>query len=275
MGLEGAVMKISAVIITRNEEDRLPDALASLRGVADEVVVVDSYSDDRTMEIARASGARVLQRRFENYGQQKNFAMEQAGNEWILNLDADERVSPELQRAIADLKESGPRAGVAAFAIQRRTRYLGRWIRHSGWYPDRKVRLFKKSGASWQGRIHERLNVSGATASLPGAILHFTYRNISDHLRRIDRYSSLQAEEIAATRTKLLLGRAGLLPICTFARHYVLRLGFLDGFAGFVIALLSSWATALKYLKALELKKSARRQGRDQAADENPASGLR
>ncbi len=272
---ENAVMKISAVIITRNEEDRLPDALASVQGLADEVVVVDSHSGDRTVEIARASGARVLQKRFENYGQQKNFAMEQASHEWVLNLDADERVSPELKRAITALKEEGPAAGVAAFAIQRRTHYLGRWIRHSGWYPDRKVRLFKRSGASWQGRIHERLNVSGATASLPGAILHYTYRDISDHLRRIDRYSSLQAQEIAEKGKKLLLGRACLLPVFTFARHYLLKLGFLDGLAGFVIALLSSWATALKYLKALELKKSARRRGRDQATDENPASGLR
>lgn len=271
---ESTDMKISAVIITFNEEDRLPAALASLREVADEVVVVDSHSGDRTVEIACASGARVLQKRFENYGQQKNFALEQAGHEWVLNLDADERVSPELKRAIAALKKNGPPAGVAAFAIQRRTHYLGRWIRHSGWYPDRKVRLFKKSGASWQGRIHERLNVSGVIASLPGTILHFTYRDISDHLRRIDRYSSLQAQEIAEKGRKLLLGRACLLPVSTFARHYVLKLGFLDGFAGFVIALLSSWATALKYLKALELKKSARRRGRDGATDENPASGL-
>jgi Glycosyltransferases involved in cell wall biogenesis len=267
-------MKISAVIITLDEEDRLPDALASLQGVADEVVVVDSFSGDRTVEIARASGSRVLQKSFENYGRQKNFAIEQAHHEWVLNLDADERVSPKLKRAIAALKESGPPAGVAAFAIQRRTHYLGRWIRHSGWYPDRKVRLFKKSGASWQGRIHERLSVSGLIAPLPGAILHFTYRDISDHLRRIDRYSSLQAQEIAEKGKRLLLARACLLPVSTFARHYVLKLGFLDGFAGFVIALLSSWATALKYLKARELKKPARRQRRDPVTDENPASGL-
>lgn len=274
MGSEAAIMKISAVIITYNEEDRLPAALASLQGVADEVVVVDSYSGDRTLEIARAAGARVEQHRFEDYGQQKNFAMAQAIHEWILNLDADERVSPELKRAIAVLKEKGAAAGVAGFAIQRRTHYLGRWIRHSGWYPDRKVRLFKKSGASWQGSIHERLNISGATAHLSGAILHFTYRDISDHLRRINRYSSLQATEIAEKGKRFLLCRAFILPISTFARHYILKLGFLDGFPGFVIALFSSWATALKYIKAREMKKAACRHGRAQTADENPASGL-
>jgi glycosyltransferase involved in cell wall biosynthesis len=275
MGPEDTVMRISAVIITYNEEDRLPGALASLRGVADEVVVVDSYSGDRTVEIARTSGARVLQNRFEDYGRQKNFAMEQAAHEWILNLDADERVSPELKRAISALKEKGAAAGQAGFAIQRRTHYLGRWIRHSGWYPDRKVRLFRKSNASWQGRIHERLNVTGTTACLPGAILHFTYRGISDHLSRINRYSSLQAEEIAEKGKTLLLCRALVLPVSTFARHYLLKLGFLDGFPGFLIALFSSWATALKYCKALELKRAARRHGNEPPTDENPPSGLR
>ena len=144
-------MKISAVIITFNEEDRLPDALASLSGVADEIVVVDSYSSDRTAEIARQARATLYQNRFEDYGQQKNFAMQKAGNDWILNLDADERVSAELKNSIRELKEKAPAEEVAAFAIKRRTFYLGRWIRHSGWYPDRKVRLFPEKGSGLAG----------------------------------------------------------------------------------------------------------------------------
>jgi len=252
-------MKISAVIITFNEEDRLPDALASLQGVADEIVVVDSYSTDHTPEVARQARAAFYQNRFEDYGKQKNLAMAKAGCEWILNLDADERVSPELKRAITDLKERVEPETAVAYAIKRKTYYLGRWIRHSGWYPDRKIRLFKKNAAVWQGRIHEKLQVTGAVGRLPGAILHFTYRDIGDHVRRLDRYSVFQAEEIVRHKTKFLFLRLLVLPPTTFIRHYVWRLGFLDGFAGLVIAVVSSWGTALKYFKAIALKRSVPR----------------
>lgn len=251
-------MKISAVIITFNEEDRLPDALASLEGVADEIVVVDSYSTDRTLAIARAAQARVWQNRFEDYGRQKNFAMQKAGHEWILNLDADERVSPELKRAILDLKAAAAPAGTAAFAIKRKTFYLGRWIRHSGWYPDRKIRLFKKNAAAWQGRIHEKLLVDGAVARLGGDILHFTYRDIGDHVGRLNRYAGFQAEEIVRAGMRFLLPRLLILPPVTFLRFYVWKLGLLDGFPGLVIATISSWGTALKYLKAMALKRRSR-----------------
>jgi glycosyltransferase involved in cell wall biosynthesis len=248
-------MKISAVIITYNEEDRLGDALASLRVVADEVLVLDSHSLDRTAEIARAAGARVEFHRFEDYGKQKNFAMARAGHEWILNLDADERVSPELAGAIAALKERGVADDVAAFAVRRRTFYLGRWIRHSGWYPDRKLRLFRRSGASWRGRVHEGLAVAGRVVPLAGDILHFTYRDIGDHVRRLERYSGFQAEEIVRRGTRLLYLRLIVLPPVTFLRHYVWRLGFLDGFPGLVIAMVQSWGTAMKYMKAIALKR--------------------
>jgi len=249
-------MKISAVIITFNEEDRLPDALASLRGVADEIVVVDSYSTDQTAEIARQARAAVYQNRFEDYGQQKNFALQKAGNDWILNLDADERVSSELKDAIKELREKELPENVAAFAIKRKTFYLGRWIRHSGWYPDRKVRLFRKSGASWQGRIHEKLQVTGDIIPLSGAILHFTYRDIGDHVRRLNRYSAFQAEEIVRQNKKFLFLRLLVLPPVTFLRHYIWKLGLLDGFPGFVIATISSWGTAMKYFKAIAIKRS-------------------
>ncbi len=256
--VRGSGMKISAVIITYNEEDRLPDALASLEGVADEIVVVDSYSTDRTTEIARAARATVWQNRFEDYGRQKNFAMAKAGHDWVLNLDADERISPELKRAIVQLKEQGVPEGKAAFAVKRRTFYLGRWIRYSGWYPDRKVRLFRRDAASWQGRIHERLEVAGEVTNLPGDILHFTYRDIGDHVRRLDRYSAFQAEEIVKQGKKCLYVRLLILPTVTFLRHTIWKAGFLDGFAGLVIALVSSWGTAMKYLKAIALKRRSR-----------------
>ena len=249
-------MKISAVIIAFNEEDRLLDALKSLTDVADEIIVVDSYSTDRTPEITRQAGAVLYQNRFEDYGRQKNFAMQKASHDWVLNLDADERVAPELAQSISELKKNGPPANVAAFAINRKAFYLGRWITHSGWYPDKKVRLFRKANAHWQGRIHEKLVVKGKTGYLSGVILHYTYRNITDHVHRLSRYTSLQAEEILKQKKKFLLVRVFFLPSTTFIRHYFIKLGFLDGLAGFVIALLSSWATALKYLKAIELKRA-------------------
>jgi glycosyltransferase involved in cell wall biosynthesis len=255
MGTAANGMKLSAVIITFNEEDRLADALASLRRVADEVIVVDSFSTDRTAEIARRFQAVFHQNRFEDYGRQKNVAMQKASHDWILNLDADERVSPELEKAIMELKENGPQPGTAAFAINRKTFYLGRWIRHSGWYPDRKVRLFRKGGAVWQGRIHEKLVVNGGVAPLAGDILHYTYRDIGDHIRRLDRYSDFQARDIIRQKKNLLYPRLLLLPPLTFFRHYVWRLGFLDGFPGLVIAAVSSWGTAMKYFKAIADKR--------------------
>jgi glycosyltransferase involved in cell wall biosynthesis len=256
----GEQMKISAVIITFNEEDRLPDALASLQGVADEIVVVDSYSTDRTPDIARQAQATFYQNRFEDYGQQKNFALQKASHDWILNLDADERVSPELKKAIIELKEKKPLKNVAAFAIKRKAFYLERWIRHSGWYPDKKVRLFRKNGSVWQGRIHERLQVTGDVVPLSGVILHFTYRDISDHIRRLNRYSTLLAEEIVRQKKKCLGLRLLILPPVTFFRHYIWRLGFLDGFAGMVIAAVSSWGTAMKYFKAIASKRAPKGQ---------------
>jgi glycosyltransferase involved in cell wall biosynthesis len=248
-------MKISAVIITFNEEDRLPDALNSLQGIADEIVVIDSFSTDDTVAIARNAGAIVYQNRFEDYGQQKNFAMGKAAYEWILNLDADERVCPELKQAIIERKGNNTPGTAAAFTIKRKTFYLGRWIRHSGWVPDRKIRLFRKSAAVWKGRIHEKLEVTGSTARLPGTILHFTYRDITDHVRRLNRYSSFLAEEIVRQGKKCLYARLLILPTVTFLRHYIWKFGWLDGFPGLVIAMVSSWGTALKYLKAIVLKR--------------------
>jgi glycosyltransferase involved in cell wall biosynthesis len=249
-------MKLSVVIITLNEEDRLKDALESCRDIADEIVVVDSFSTDRTVEIAQQYGATIYKKKFSDYGSQKNFALDKAQHPWVLNLDADERVSDQLKKEIQTLKQQPENTiPVEGFLIKRKTFYLHRWIKHSGWYPDRKLRLFRKDKSHWHGRIHEGLTLDGKTAKLEGDILHFTYRNITDHIKRLNRYSQMQAEDIAAKKKKLLLLRAILLPPVTFIRFYLWKLGILDGFPGLVIALVSSWATAMKYLKALELKR--------------------
>lgn len=248
-------MKISAVIITHNEEDRLPDALLSCQGVVDEVVVVDDFSTDRTVEIAKDSGARVVQHGFEDFGSQKNFALQQAQYDWVLNLDADERIAESLKTEIIKLRQLDQIAE-SGFSIRRKTWYLGRWIRHSGWYPDRKLRLFRKDRANWVGRVHERLELSGICGLLPGEILHYTYRDVDDHVQRINRYSRMQGVDLAQKKSLPgILFNLCWNPPLTFVRFYLWKLGFLDGFAGLVIALVSSWGNALKYLKAWEIKR--------------------
>lgn len=248
-------MKISAVIIALNEEDRIEDALKSCLEVADEIVMVDSHSTDKTVEIAKKYGAKIFKKKFVDYGSQKNFALQKTKNEWVLNLDADERVSDRLKDEILKLKKG---IGVEAdgFLFNRKTFYLGRWIKHSGWYPDRKLRLFKKEKSRWEGRIHERLILEGETSRLAGDILHFTYRDMTDHVQRLNRYSGMQAEDIVKNNKKLLYFRFLLLAPVTFLRFYIWKAGFLDGFPGLVIALVSSWATALKYMKAIEIKRN-------------------
>ncbi len=251
-------MKISAVIIAFNEEDRLTDALISCQDIADEIIVIDSYSTDKTVEIAKKNGAIIIQNEFKNYGDQKNFAMKQASNNWVLNLDADERISEELKSEILNIKMKDIKDDndFSAYKIKRKTSYLGRWIKHSGWYPDKKIRLFKKDKSHWEGRIHEGLIVEGPISSeLNGDILHYTYRDVTDHIKRLNRYSKMQVEDIVKKGKKLLYLRVIILPPITFVRFYVWKMGVLDGFPGFLIALISSWSTAMKYIKAIELNR--------------------
>ncbi|MCP5046453.1 MAG: glycosyltransferase family 2 protein [bacterium] len=253
-------MKLSVVIITFNEEDRLEDALKSCRDIADEIVVVDSFSTDKTLEIAAQYNAKIYKHEFSDYGSQKNIAMDKAQFPWILNLDADERVSDTLNEEILKLKPlPDNQIHADGFTINRKTSYLGRWITHSGWYPDRKLRLFKKDKSRWHGRIHEGLKLEGITKRMEGDILHFTYRDITDHINRLNRYSRMQAEDIVNKNKKALYLRTLLLPPVTFIRFYIWKLGILDGLPGFVIALVSSWGTAMKYLKAIEIKRKKKK----------------
>ena len=247
-------MQISLVIITFNEADRLPAALESCLEIADEMIVVDSHSTDQTVPIARRFGAKVFQKDFTDYGSQKNHANQLAGFNWILNLDADERLSRQLVEEIKKLKQQQD-TDCSGYHFNRRTSYLGRWIRFSGWYPDRKLRLFRKDRSRWQGRIHEKMVISGPTGHLPGDLIHYTYRNMSDHLQRLNRYSTMQAEDLASSSKRLLLLKGFLLPPITFVRFYIWKMGILDGFPGFIIALFSSWATAMKYLKAYAINR--------------------
>src|SRR5437763_3038332 len=186
-----AMPPITATIITFNEEDRIVECLASL-SCCDEVIVVDSGSTDRTRDLAKAKGARVVERPWEGYSKQKNFAAEQARNDWVLSIDADERLSIELADEIVKWKKGDSSA--RAFSMPRRVFYLGRWIKHSGWYPDRKVRLYDRRVCRWEGDfVHEWLKVDGAVSAFKGDLIHFSYRDWNDHAARIALYSELAA----------------------------------------------------------------------------------
>jgi glycosyltransferase involved in cell wall biosynthesis len=241
---------ITATIITRNEEDRIAGAISSL-SCCDEVLVVDSGSTDRTREIAENCGARVLMRDWDGYSNQKNFAAEQARNEWILSIDADERLSVELANEIAKWK-SGEATGAVACSMPRCARYFGAWIRHSGWYPDRKIRLYDRRYGKWTGDfVHEALTIDGRIGALRGDLLHFPYRDWPDHVRRIDRYTDLAAQAARKSGKKGSILRLFLGPPLSFFRTFVLRAGFLDGWRGALIAAASARYVYLREIRIL------------------------
>jgi len=242
------LLKISAALVTLNEAANLPRALESLR-CCDEVVVVDSGSHDGTVEIARRLGARVIDSEWRGYAAQKNFAAQQAGHDWILALDADEALSEALEGEIWEIKRSGPQAD--AYTIPRLAQYMGRWILHSGWYPDRKVRLYDRRKAEWFGAyVHESVKVEGRVAHLKSNLLHYTCDSLSQHLKTMDRYTTLAAQELAARRDRVPLWRLWLSPPWAFFKSYFLDRGFLDGFEGLVIAYMAGFYVFVKYTKA-------------------------
>jgi glycosyltransferase involved in cell wall biosynthesis len=241
-------VKISATIITLNEERNIARAIESLR-CADEIVVVDSGSTDRTAEIAAKLGARVVESPWPGYAKQKNFAAEQASHDWILSLDADESLSEALEAEIWRLKKSGPQYD--AYTMPRMAQYLGRWIRHSGWYPDLKVRLYHRDKAVWVGAyVHETVRVSGRVGHLESNLLHFTCDSLSEHLRTMDRYTTLAAEQLLANRVKVTWARLIFVAPWTFFQTYLLKLGFLDGPEGLAIASMAAFYNYLKFAKA-------------------------
>ena len=250
------MLEISAVIITLNEEKRLARALESLcapPAVANEILVIDSGSTDRTAEIAKRYGARVIAHPWEGYAQQKNFAASQAKHDWILSLDADEALSVPLRESILQLKRAEP-GDAAGYVMSRAAFYQGRWIRYSGWYPDFKLRLFDRRYGTWVGDyVHEHVETSGEVENLSGELEHYTCDSFGEHLRTLDRYTTLAAEEAFARgkgRSERLLVAAMLAgPPWKFFETYFLRQGFRDGFQGFAIAVMAGFYVFLKYAK--------------------------
>ena len=241
-------MKISATIITYNEERNIARAIESLR-CCDEIIVVDSGSSDRTVELATNLGAKVVESPWPGYAKQKNVAADRASHDWILSLDADEAISEGLEAEIWHIKKNGPKYD--AYVMPRLAKYLGQWIFHSGWYPDKKVRLYDRNKATWQGEyVHESVSCTGSVGELEGRILHYTCDSLSEHLRTLDRYTTLAAEQIVAQRRRVGLWHLALHPLWTFVRTYVFKLGFLDGFEGLAIAYMAAFYNFLKYAKA-------------------------
>lgn len=232
-----------------NEADRIGECLRSAE-FADEWIVVDSHSTDDTRQIAAGFGARVIERDWPGWVEQKNFAVDQATHDWVLCLDADEWLSPGMRRSVeAALQRNDDTVG---FEFARLTRYLGRWIRHGGWYPDRKLRLFRRDSGRFEGRNpHDRVRVKGRVERLEGDILHDPFRSLSDHLRTIDRYTTVAAEEKHARGEKARLVDLTLRPFGKFVRMYVVKAGWLDGVAGFVVAITGAFYVFLKYAKLL------------------------
>ncbi len=251
-------MKVSAVLITYNEEANIEAALRSLGGIADEIVVVDSLSTDRTVKLARAFTDKVVSRKWTNYSDQKNFANGLAGHPWILSLDADERISDDLRTEILALRGEDP--SCAGFSMPRLVFYLGRWIRHGGWYPDRKIRLFRKDAARWEGEfVHEKLVISGDIRRFRHPIHHFTYRNIADHLARIDKFADLGAQKLYARGKKCRWYHLLFMPLGRFLKSYLLKLGFLEGFAGIVVSVLNGYSIFVRYAKLGEIWRKGER----------------
>lgn len=241
-------MKLTVTVITYNESAHISDALDSVAW-ADEIIVIDSGSTDGTAEIARAKATRVITREWHGYSEQKNFAADQATHDWVLSMDADERVTPALAAEIRALLQKGPHA--PGYRIRRVSFYLGKWIRSTDWFPDYQLRLYDRRRGRWNGmKIHESFHLSaGQPAKLHGELEHYAYRDISHHLAKINAYTTLIAEQWHEEGRRTNPLAMVIHPWFAFTRNYVLRAGFKDGTVGFIISLMNSYYVFLKLAK--------------------------
>lgn len=255
-GLEmGTKIKLSAVIISFNEERDIERCLKSVEPVADEIVVVDSYSTDRTEEICRSYNVRFVQHSFEGHIEQKNWAITQATYPHVLSLDSDEALDDTLRASVLAVKVNWEGDG---YTMNRLTNYCGKWIRHCGWYPDRKLRLWDSRKGRWAGtNPHDRYDLqAGSTIHhLAGDILHYSYYSISEHVKQTNYFTDLSARAYLEKRKKAYLVKILFNPAVTFFKSYVIKLGILDGYYGFVISMLAGQSTFLKYIKLRQLLK--------------------
>lgn len=243
---------ISVVIITLNEEKNIECCITSVKPFADEIVVVDSLSTDKTAELAEKAGARVVLQAFLGHIEQKNFAIGHTAHRLVFSIDADEVVSDELCQSILKVKRQ---ADADAWSMNRLNNYCGKWIRHSGWYPDRKIRLFDKNLARWGGRNpHDRILIDkgGVVRQISGDLLHYTYHTIGEHLLQADKFATIAAKALFDEGKRAWPCQLLIKPTAKFLRNYILKFGFLDGYYGFVICRIAAYETFLKYKRLRE-----------------------
>lgn len=249
--------KISAVIITFNEEKNIRRCLDSLDGIVDEIIVVDSYSKDKTEEICKQKGVTFIQNSFEGHIQQKNFAMNKANNNYVISLDADEALNDTLKNNILSIKEN--LSAFDAYSFNRLTNYCGQWIKHCGWYPDKKIRIWNKNKGKWGGiNPHDKVIMqSGSTVKhLPGDLLHYSYYTVRQHVQQAQYFSDIGAKAALEAGKKSSILKILVKPSFRFFRGYFLKGGFLDGFYGLIICINASYENFLKYLKLYELQRN-------------------
>lgn len=254
---------VSAIVVCFNEEDRLEDCLKSVFW-CDEIVVVDSFSTDGTPEIARRYATRFEQREWAGYRDQKAYAHSLATQKWVLLIDSDERVTENLHKEMLQAM-AADQEEFAAYAIPRLVYYLGRWWRRGGWYPDYDVRLFRRDRATWGGLDpHEKIIVDGKVRRLQHPLHHYSYRSIDDHINRINRFTTISSAELSKAGGRWRLSDALLRPAVRFFRSYILKRGFMEGFAGFYVALTAAVYVFLKYAKLWELESKEKRDAKRQ-----------
>ena len=246
---------LSVIVITKNEERNIADCLESVKW-ANEIVVVDCGSGDETVELARRYSQKVYVKPWEGYAESKNFALQQCTGDWIFWLDADERVTTELGKEIQDLLGQDITA-VVGFEVPRRAYFLGKWIRHCGWYPGYVLRLFRNGSGRWsEKRVHEHLEIEGKSSRLISDLVHYTDPNLWHYFDKFNRYTTLAADDLTAEGERFRLSQLIVRPVWQFVRMYVIKMGFLDGLQGFILCVLSSCYVFTKYAKLWELTAS-------------------
>jgi len=252
--MENPLTRLSVIVITKNEEANILECLEAVRWVKD-IVVVDAGSTDKTVAIARKLTRKVFVRPWEGFGESKNYALSRCLGEWILWIDADERVTPELKNEIQSVISADDES-IQGYSVARKAFFLGKWIRHCGWYPGRVVRLFRKgSGSFTVNKVHERLGLNGKEGRLQSDLLHFTDPSLFHYFEKFNRYTSLAAHELAQGSSRPGASHLLLRPLWTFFRMYFIRLGFLDGAHGFILCANSAFYVFTKYAKWWEARK--------------------
>lgn len=247
--------KISAVVITYNEENKIDRALNSLLDLCDEIIVVDSFSTDSTLERCRHYTDRIEQRAWPGYRDQKQYATDQAKYEWVLSLDADEEVGAGLRREIQHWKQSSEGVEYNGYYVARKAFFLGCFINHTTWYPDWQLRLFQKERGKWEGgRVHEAFKVASPTSKFHGNLYHYTYSSIDEYLGQLRRFSALAAADNLDRGKRAGLSDLMLRPPIAFFSNYFLHRGFLDGTAGFIVSVLAAVSTFFKYLRLWQIQ---------------------